>query len=104
MKCFLRFLFVSLDVVYIGTLPINHLSVGKLFLTSRKNVLIEKPLAINLREVQELITAAQDNSVFLMEVTYGGFHYTLEVRISKFRADCIIRNDPNVLLYASMCV
>lgn len=36
---------------------------------SKKNVLIEKPLAMNLREVQELITAAKDNSVFLMEVT-----------------------------------
>lgn len=83
MQCFLQFLFFSLDVVYVGTLPINHLSAGKLFLMSKKNVLIEKPLAINLREVQELITAAQDNSVFLMEVVYGGFHYTLEVRLAK---------------------
>lgn len=60
---------VSLDVVYIGTIQPHHLSAGKLFMKSKKNVLIEKPLAMNLREVQELITAAQDNSVFLMEVT-----------------------------------
>lgn len=38
---------------------------------SRKNVLIEKPLAMNSREVQELITAAQKDSVFLMEVTFS---------------------------------
>lgn len=38
---------------------------------SKKNVLIEKPLAMNSREVEELITAARDNSVFLMEVTYS---------------------------------
>lgn len=60
---------LSLDVVYIGTIHPHHLSTGKLFMKSRKNVLIEKPLAMNSREVQELITAAQDNSVFLMEVT-----------------------------------
>lgn len=32
-------------------------------------MLIEKPLGMNLRQVQELITAAQENNVFLMEVT-----------------------------------
>lgn len=58
-----------LDVVYIGTIHPYHLSTGKLFMKSKKNVLIEKPLAMNLREVQELIAAARDNSVFLMEVT-----------------------------------
>ncbi len=56
-------------MVYIGTIHPHHLSTGKLLMKSRKNVLIEKPLAMNLREVQELITAAKDNSVFLMEVT-----------------------------------
>lgn len=59
----------SLDVVYIGTIHPHHLSTGKVFMKSKKNVLIEKPLAMNSREVQELITAAQDNNVFLMEVT-----------------------------------
>lgn len=57
-----------LDVVYIGTIHTRHLSTGKLFIESKKNVLIEKPLAMNSREVQELITAARDNNVFLMEV------------------------------------
>ncbi len=60
---------LSVDVVYIGTIHPHHLSAGKLFMQSRKNVLIEKPLAMNSREVQELITAAKDNRVFLMEVS-----------------------------------
>lgn len=67
------FLYFSEDIVYIGTLQINHLGTGKLFMTHKKGVLIEKPLAMNSREVQELIAAAQDNSVFLMEVIYSGF-------------------------------
>lgn len=61
--------FVFVDVVYIGTIHPQHLNTGKLFINSQKNVLIEKPLGMNLRQVQELITAAQENNVFLMEVT-----------------------------------
>lgn len=61
-------LFVFVDVVYIGTIHPQHYNTGKLFINSRKNVLIEKPLGMNLRQVQELITAAQENNVFLMEV------------------------------------
>lgn len=59
------------DVVYIGTIHPQHLSTGKLFINAQKNVLIEKPLGMNLRQVQELITAARENNVFLMEVTNG---------------------------------
>lgn len=59
----------SLDVVYIGNIHPHHLTTGKLFMKSNKNVLIEKPLAMNSREVQELIATAEENTVFLMEVT-----------------------------------
>ncbi|KAK5921101.1 hypothetical protein CgunFtcFv8_024837 [Champsocephalus gunnari] len=71
----------DIDVVYIGTIHPYHLATGKLFMKSKKNVLIEKPLAMNLREVQELISAAQDNSVFLMEAIWTRFFpVTVEVR------------------------
>ncbi|KAI9530502.1 hypothetical protein NQZ68_004520 [Dissostichus eleginoides] len=71
----------DMDVVYIGTIHPYHLATGKLFMKSKKNVLIEKPLAMNLREVQELISAAQDNSVFLMEAIWTRFFpVTVEVR------------------------
>uniref|UniRef100_A0A3Q3W4Q3 Trans-1,2-dihydrobenzene-1,2-diol dehydrogenase n=1 Tax=Mola mola TaxID=94237 RepID=A0A3Q3W4Q3_MOLML len=63
----------DIDVVYIGTIHTRHLSTGKLFIESKKNVLIEKPLAMNSREVQELITAARDNNVFLMEAVWSRF-------------------------------
>lgn len=71
----------DVDVVYVGTIHPHHLSAGKLFMKSRKNVLIEKPLAMNSREVQELITAAQKDSVFLMEAIWTRFFpASLEVR------------------------
>lgn len=61
--------FLFVDVVYIGTIHPQHFNTGKLFINAQKNVLIEKPLGMNLRQVQELITAAQEKKVFLMEVT-----------------------------------
>lgn len=60
---------LPLDVVYIGTIHPQHLWTGTLFMKSKKNVLIEKPLAMNLTETQELVSVAQENNVFLMEVT-----------------------------------
>lgn len=56
------------DVVYIGILHTHHLQVGLLFLNAGKNVLCEKPFAMNLREVKQLVSAARENNVFLMEV------------------------------------
>lgn len=57
------------DVVYVGAIHPHHLTLGVLFMNSGKNVLCEKPLAMNLREVQELIATAKRNNVFLMEVS-----------------------------------
>ncbi|KAL2088256.1 hypothetical protein ACEWY4_015155 [Coilia grayii] len=55
------------DVVYLGVLHTQHLRVGLLFLNAGKNVLCEKPFAMNSREVKQLIAAAKKNNVFLME-------------------------------------
>ncbi|KAM3607862.1 uncharacterized protein V6R79_015330 [Siganus canaliculatus] len=63
----------DIDVVYIGTIHPHHLSSGLLFIKSKKNVLIEKPLAMNLRETQELITVAKEKNVFLMEAIWTRF-------------------------------
>ncbi|XP_073706768.1 trans-1,2-dihydrobenzene-1,2-diol dehydrogenase-like [Garra rufa] len=61
----------NIDVVYIGILHTQHLQVGLLFLNSGKNVLCEKPFAMNLREVRELVSAARENNVFLMEAVWS---------------------------------
>uniref|UniRef100_A0A8C1JUT2 Trans-1,2-dihydrobenzene-1,2-diol dehydrogenase n=1 Tax=Cyprinus carpio TaxID=7962 RepID=A0A8C1JUT2_CYPCA len=61
----------NIDVVYIGVLHTHHLQVGLLFLNAGKNVLCEKPFAMNLREVRQLISAACENNVFLMEAVWS---------------------------------
>ncbi|XP_041917825.1 dihydrodiol dehydrogenase, tandem duplicate 1 [Alosa alosa] len=57
----------NIDIVYLGVLHIQHLRVGLLFLNAGKNMLCEKPFAMNSREVKQLIDAAKKNNVFLME-------------------------------------
>ncbi|KAF4101062.1 hypothetical protein G5714_017494 [Onychostoma macrolepis] len=63
----------EIDVVYVGNIHPHHLSVGVLFMNAKKNVLCEKPLAMNLKEVQELIASAKKNNVFLMEAVWTRF-------------------------------
>ena len=57
------------DVVYVGTIHPHHQRVGQLFMNAGKNVLIEKPLAMNAKEVKELVATAKKNKVFLMEAS-----------------------------------
>ncbi|KAJ8247936.1 hypothetical protein GJAV_G00252290 [Gymnothorax javanicus] len=63
----------EIDVVYLGVINTQHLPAGQLFLRAQKNVLCEKPLAVNSREVKQLIASARDNNVFLMEAIWSLF-------------------------------
>ncbi|KAG7463951.1 hypothetical protein MATL_G00182060 [Megalops atlanticus] len=63
----------EIDVVYVGTIHPHHLTAGVLFMNAGKSVLCEKPMAMNGREVQELIATARKNDVFLMEAVWTRF-------------------------------
>ncbi|XP_022601786.1 trans-1,2-dihydrobenzene-1,2-diol dehydrogenase-like [Seriola dumerili] len=63
----------NIDVVYIGVIHPFHLSTCLLFTNAKKNVLCEKPLAMNSREVQEILASAKKNDVFLMEAVWTRF-------------------------------
>ncbi|KAJ8247939.1 hypothetical protein GJAV_G00252320 [Gymnothorax javanicus] len=63
----------EIDIVYVGILHTQHLPAGQLFLRAQKNVLCEKPFAMNSREVKQLIASARDNNVFLMEAIWSRF-------------------------------
>ncbi|XP_029441613.1 trans-1,2-dihydrobenzene-1,2-diol dehydrogenase [Rhinatrema bivittatum] len=63
----------NIDIVYVGALHTQHRDVALLFLRARKNVLCEKPLAMNPTEVKELVAAARKNNVFLMEGLWTRF-------------------------------
>uniref|UniRef100_A0A3B4G1Q5 Trans-1,2-dihydrobenzene-1,2-diol dehydrogenase n=1 Tax=Pundamilia nyererei TaxID=303518 RepID=A0A3B4G1Q5_9CICH len=71
----------EIDIVYLGMLHTEHWRVGMLFLKAGKNVLCEKPFAMNSREVKDLVATAKKNHVFLMEAIWSRcFHVYAEVR------------------------
>ncbi|XP_018027319.1 trans-1,2-dihydrobenzene-1,2-diol dehydrogenase [Hyalella azteca] len=63
----------EVDVVYIGVINTTHLSVGQAILAGGKNVLMEKPLAVNLQQTQQLIAEAKACNVFFMEALWSRF-------------------------------
>uniref|UniRef100_A0A674HPN0 Trans-1,2-dihydrobenzene-1,2-diol dehydrogenase n=1 Tax=Taeniopygia guttata TaxID=59729 RepID=A0A674HPN0_TAEGU len=58
----------DIDVVYVGTVNPTHLPAGLLFLRRGRAVLMEKPMALDAREVAQLVGTARERGVFLMEV------------------------------------
>ncbi|KAL2088837.1 hypothetical protein ACEWY4_015736 [Coilia grayii] len=75
----------EIDVVYVGTIHPKHRPVSLLFMNTKKNVLCEKPLAMNLREVQEMVAAAKVNNVFFMEAVWTRF-FPASLEISRLLA------------------
>ncbi|XP_008403937.1 trans-1,2-dihydrobenzene-1,2-diol dehydrogenase-like [Poecilia reticulata] len=63
----------DVDVVYVGVIHPCHLKACKLFINAKKNVLCEKPLAMNTKEVKEILDSAKKNDVFLMEAVWTRF-------------------------------
>ena len=57
----------AFDAVYIASPNSLHLPQTRLFLSHKKHVICEKPLASNLREVEEAIAVARENQVVLFE-------------------------------------
>lgn len=57
----------EIDAVYIASPNSHHSRQAVMFLQHKKHVLCEKPLASNAAEVREMIQAAQQNEVLLME-------------------------------------
>ena len=63
----------DLDVVYIASPHTGHHAHTLLFLQKKIPVLCEKPLAINSRQVQEMVDTARSNDTFLMEAIWTRF-------------------------------
>ncbi len=63
----------GIDAVYIATPHTGHFESAKLMVAQGKAVLVEKPFTVNSREAVELIQAATDAGVFLMEALWTRF-------------------------------
>jgi predicted dehydrogenase len=73
----------DVDAVYIATPHSFHKEHSILCLQNKKAVLCEKPFAMNLQEVEEMIVVAKENNVLLMEALWTyflpHFKYVLEI-------------------------
>lgn len=67
----------DIHVIYIATPHVFHYKHTLLCLNHKKAVLCEKPFAMNLSQVEEMIATAKKNNVFLMEALWTYFlpHY-----------------------------
>lgn len=61
----------SIDAVYIGLITPLHYKWTKAALLANKHVLVEKPIAMNADEAEELASIANERNLVLME----GYHY-----------------------------
>lgn len=64
----------DIDAVYIASPNSHHCRQAVLFLQNKKHVLCEKPMASNAAEVKEMIEAAKQNEVLLMEADEINHH------------------------------
>jgi len=63
----------EIDIVYVGSINTQHLSLVKLALNNGKHVLCEKPLGMNVKETKEMIELAKSKNLFLMEAIWSRF-------------------------------
>lgn len=64
----------KVDVIYIATPHTGHMEWAIKAMEKGKHILCEKPLGINLGQVQKMLRAAKDNKVFLMEALWSRFN------------------------------
>lgn len=64
----------DVDVVYVASPHTHHLEHGLLAIAAGKPVLVEKPLTVNARQAEQLVGAAREAGVFLMEAMWMACH------------------------------
>ncbi|MEJ0056281.1 MAG: Gfo/Idh/MocA family oxidoreductase [Bacteroidota bacterium] len=79
----------AVDLIYIATPHPFHHEHAMLCLKNGKAVLCEKPLALNLRQVTEMIDAAKKANVFFMEGMWSRFFATTHKTLELIRSGAI---------------
>ncbi len=64
----------AVDVIYIATPHDSHEALSIMAMENGKHVLCEKPLGVNVTQVERMISAAKKNRVFLMEALWSRFN------------------------------
>ena len=61
------------DVAFVSSVLPNHLAVASVFINAGKNVLIQRPMGLNLAMTKEMVELARAKDVFLMEAVATRF-------------------------------
>ena len=61
----------DIDVVYVGSVCFTHLEVCKMLLNHNKHILCEKPLAMDVKETEEILNLAKEKGTFFMEAIWS---------------------------------
>lgn len=114
----------NIEAVSICTPPSIHYKIAKDFLEKGKDVLVEKPMTLNLKEAEELVKIAQENERILMvghifrfhpaiqklkekisEGKFGNIYaiYTLRIGMRTPREDCGVIFDFGVHDFDTIC-
>ncbi|WP_041633242.1 Gfo/Idh/MocA family protein [Maribacter sp. HTCC2170] len=64
----------EVEVIYIATPHTSHKELSIEAMKHGKHVLCEKPMGMNLKEVEEMVAVAKENNVFLMEALWSRFN------------------------------
>eukprot|EP01119_Soliformovum_irregulare_P005556 TRINITY_DN172_c0_g1_i2.p1 TRINITY_DN172_c0_g1~~TRINITY_DN172_c0_g1_i2.p1 ORF type:complete len:312 (+),score=99.53 TRINITY_DN172_c0_g1_i2:304-1239(+) len=68
----------DVDIIYVASLSTLHRDHTLLALNAGKNVLCEKPLAMNAKQAEEMIQLAKQKNCFLIEAIWTSFYPALE--------------------------
>ncbi len=79
----------EVDVIYIATPHAFHCEQAILCLNHKKPVLSEKPMALNYRQVKDMIDASKTNNTFLMEGMWSRFMPSINKVLELIKEDAI---------------
>ncbi len=68
----------NVDIIYIATPHSEHFENTRLCLQNRKNVLCEKPITTNAKQLEELLRISREKNLFLMEAIWTRFLPSIE--------------------------
>lgn len=71
----------EVDIIYIGTPHDSHAQLSTAALNAGKHLLCEKPLAVNRKQVQQIIDAARKNQRFMMEALWSRFNPSIQAAL-----------------------
>lgn len=72
-KKVINWFFLSLDVIYIGSIVGTHFEIGMMALEAGKHVLCEKPLSINEKQSRKLFQTAKAKGLFFAEAIWSRY-------------------------------